>query len=234
MSDVVLTATLNTTATDPPGVYKVVTSFPTEQLPSGSIYRIATGAPLPPGMDACIMVEDTEVVTRDEGGEEVEVRLLAQVDRGENVRKEGSDVRAGEKVLERGDVITRVGGELGTLAFVGKKTVRTWVLSLLVSEPRFTELRVPRFSPIVDRSSRFSRPGTSLLTSMVRPPLPIRPSPVSLIRTGQRCYRFSSTFTMKRWTSGSAPTRWPRRKLPSRRERKKPISSSRRGVRAWE
>ncbi|GAA6013724.1 hypothetical protein JCM11491_005073 [Sporobolomyces phaffii] len=110
-------------STDPPGVYKVVTSFPTEPLPSGSIYRIATGAPLPPGMDACIMVEDTEVVTRDDGVEEVEVRLLAQVDRGENVRKEGSDVRAGEKVLERGDVITRVGGELGTLAFVGKKTV---------------------------------------------------------------------------------------------------------------
>lgn len=69
------------------------------------------------------MVEDTEVVTRDEQGEEVEVRLLAQVDRGENVRKEGSDVREGEKVLEKGDAVTQVGGELGTLAFVGKRSV---------------------------------------------------------------------------------------------------------------
>jgi hypothetical protein len=69
------------------------------------------------------MVEDTEVVTRDEQGEEVEVRLLAQVDPGENVRKEGSDVREGEKVLEKGDVVTQVGGELGTLAFVGKRSV---------------------------------------------------------------------------------------------------------------
>ncbi|POY73341.1 hypothetical protein BMF94_3676 [Rhodotorula taiwanensis] len=107
-----------------PGVYKVVTSFPTAPLPPRSIYRINTGAPLPPGMDACIMVEDTEVVTRDDAtGEEVEVRLLAQIDVGENVRKEGSDVKLDEKVLEKGDVISSVGGELGTLTFVGKRSV---------------------------------------------------------------------------------------------------------------
>lgn len=114
---------LRYSATDPPGIYKVVTSFPDTPLPSGSVYRINTGAPLPPGMDSCIMVEDTEVVTRDEQGEELEVRLLAQVDKGENVRKEGSDVKEGEKVLEQGDVITPVGGELGTLAFVGQRSV---------------------------------------------------------------------------------------------------------------
>lgn len=106
-------------------MYRVVTEFPTGGLEPGSIYRINTGAPLPPGTDACIMVEDTEVVSRDEAtGEETEVELLAQVDVGENVRKEGSDVRAGEKVLETGDVVSSVGGELGTLAFVGKRSVR--------------------------------------------------------------------------------------------------------------
>ncbi|GAA6032133.1 hypothetical protein JCM8097_007089 [Rhodosporidiobolus ruineniae] len=106
-----------------PGVYKVCTSFPLSPLPSGTIYRINTGAPLPPGMDSCIMVEDTEVVARDEDGEEIEVRLLAQVEKGENVRKEGSDVRVGEKVLEKGDVVSAVGGELGTLAFINKRSV---------------------------------------------------------------------------------------------------------------
>lgn len=121
------------TAADPAGVYRVVTEFPTEPLPAGSIYRINTGAPLPPGADACIMVEDTEVVSRDEAtGEEVQVRLQAQVQVGENVRKEGSDVRAEEKVLERGDVISSIGGELGTLAFVGKRSVR----SVLVGKER--------------------------------------------------------------------------------------------------
>jgi len=71
------------------------------------------------------MVEDTSVMARDEQGEELTVKLLAQVDKGENVRKEGSDVREGEKVLEQGDVITPVGGELGTLAFVGQRSVCT-------------------------------------------------------------------------------------------------------------
>lgn len=69
------------------------------------------------------MVEDTEVVSGE--SEEREVRLLAQVDKGENVRNPGSDVKKGEKVLEKGDVISPVGGELGTLAFVGRRSVRT-------------------------------------------------------------------------------------------------------------
>ncbi|CEQ41562.1 SPOSA6832_03290, partial [Sporobolomyces salmonicolor] len=118
-----LTLPLDLAATDAAGVYKVVTTFPASPLPAGSVYRINTGAPLPPGMDACIMVEDTEVVSRDESGEETEVKLLAQMNKGENVRKEGSDVRTGEKVLEKGDVISNVGGELGTLAFIGKRSV---------------------------------------------------------------------------------------------------------------
>ncbi|BGP41519.1 hypothetical protein JCM10449v2_005508 [Rhodotorula kratochvilovae] len=109
----------------PPGEYRVATSSPDAPLPQGTVYRINTGAPLPPGTDACIMVEDTEVASRDSAtGEELTVRLLAQVDAGENVRAAGSDVRAGERVLEQGDVVTPVGGELGTLAFVGQRSVR--------------------------------------------------------------------------------------------------------------
>lgn len=74
------------------------------------------------------MVEDTQVdlqFTSDEGeeGEEKTVELLAEVDVGENVRKAGSDVRTGDRVLSSGDVITSLGGEVGTLAFVGRKQV---------------------------------------------------------------------------------------------------------------
>lgn len=75
------------------------------------------------------MVEDTVVESRlgegEEGeeGEEKEVRLLAQVENGENVRKAGSDVKVGEKILNEGQVISSVGGELGSLAFIGRKSV---------------------------------------------------------------------------------------------------------------
>jgi gephyrin len=73
------------------------------------------------------MVEDTEVAsttTSDGSEEEKEIKVLAKVDEGENIRRPGSDVRAGEKVLESGTLITGVGGELGTLAFIGRQEVR--------------------------------------------------------------------------------------------------------------
>ncbi|KWU41131.1 molybdenum cofactor biosynthesis protein, partial [Rhodotorula sp. JG-1b] len=147
-------------ARDPAGVYKVVTEFPTAELAPGYVYRINTGAPLPPGTDACIMVEDTEVFSRDEGtGEETEVKLLAQVEVGENVRKEGSDVRVGEKVLEKGDVLSGVGGEIGTLAFVGKRSVpvhRRPVVAVLSTGNELRDLQDTTSSTPMNPSSHFS------------------------------------------------------------------------------
>ena len=121
----------------PAGVYPVLTpvnypypsagaSILDSALPAGHIYRINTGAPLPLGSDAVIMVEDTELVSETSGStgkEEKEVKLLAQVEKGENVRMPGSDVRKGDRVLDKGMRITEFGGEVGTLAFVGKREV---------------------------------------------------------------------------------------------------------------
>lgn len=123
-------------ASDPAGIYQVQTHY--GPVPAGSIYRINTGAPLPPGTDAIVMVEDTLVVSRhpshagldDAAGEENEVNVLAQVDAGENMRRPGSDVKAGEQVLEAGDVVSGVGGEIGTLAFVGKKSVSQFLFEM--------------------------------------------------------------------------------------------------------
>ena len=41
--------------------------------------RINTGAPLPPGADAVVMVEETRLVEATEEGEEVKVEILAKV-----------------------------------------------------------------------------------------------------------------------------------------------------------
>jgi hypothetical protein len=75
------------------------------------------------------MVEDTKLIstftTGEEGseGEEKEIETLALVDLKENVRDPGSDVREGDLVLQKGERITGQGGEIGTLAFVGRKEV---------------------------------------------------------------------------------------------------------------
>lgn len=92
-------------------------------MPPGSVYRINTGAPLPVGTDAVLMVEDTRLHSTDANEEESEVEALAQVDPGENTRKPGSDVRKDDLAVEKGTIIHGSGGEIGTLAFVGRQTV---------------------------------------------------------------------------------------------------------------
>ncbi|GBE79793.1 MoaB/Mog domain-containing protein [Sparassis latifolia] len=120
-------------STDPPGIYRVASSqthSTSDLLPPDSIYRINTGGPLPAGTDAVIMVEDTRLHStyKNEHGEDVEekeVETLAQVPKGENIRDPGSDVSKGDLVLEKGQILHSAGGEIGTLAFVGRTKV--WV-----------------------------------------------------------------------------------------------------------
>ncbi|KAG8720093.1 hypothetical protein FRC08_001194 [Ceratobasidium sp. 394] len=134
------------------GVFKVLTpaSFtPSTPVPPDSVYRINTGAPLPPGTSAVIMVEDTRVesqFTAEEGqeGEEKAIELLAEIDVGENVRKAGSDVHAGDQVLAAGDVVTSLGGEIGALAFIGRKQVAVYkkpVIALLSTGNELVDLQ---------------------------------------------------------------------------------------------
>lgn len=94
-------------------------------LRQGQIARITTGAPLPPGANSVVMVEDTVIKSMtDDGREEKEIEILTdQVKLDENIREIGSDIKAGEVVLRKGEEITAVGGELGLLASVGKAEV---------------------------------------------------------------------------------------------------------------
>ncbi|KAH7912952.1 MoaB/Mog domain-containing protein [Hygrophoropsis aurantiaca] len=138
---------------DQPGVYKVLTSQNhalADILPEGFIFRINTGSPLPAGADTVIMVEDTELVSTTEGlnGEDIderEVKTLVQVPAGENVRDPGSDVHLGDLVLQRNEVITSLGGEIGTLAFVGRKEVyRKPIIAILSTGNEIVDLQSPQ------------------------------------------------------------------------------------------
>jgi gephyrin len=94
-------------------------------LKDGEIARITTGAPLPPGADAVVMVEDTVLKSQTEDGqEEKDIEILTdEIKAGENVREVGSDVKEGDTILKKGEGITVVGGEFGLLASVGTKEV---------------------------------------------------------------------------------------------------------------
>lgn len=99
---------------------------PQKPLVQGHIARVTTGAPVPDGADAVVMVEDTEVTqVVIEGGKEEEavVRILKAARLGENIREVGSDVAVGDIILQAGSVVSAPGGEVGLIASVGVSKV---------------------------------------------------------------------------------------------------------------
>ena len=78
---------------------------PDKPLAAGETIRIMTGAPLPQGCDAVVMVEDSERLGVDADGVE-RVRLSATVPVGAAVRGAGDDVRVGDEMFPAGIRIT--------------------------------------------------------------------------------------------------------------------------------
>ena len=76
----------------------------------GQAVRIMTGAPLPAGADAVVMVEDTE-------SHERWVKIRRPVQAGDNIGLAGEDLKKGETALERGVLIGPA--EIGMLAAAG-------------------------------------------------------------------------------------------------------------------
>ena len=87
------------------------------KLAEGEAIRIMTGAPVPPGADAVVRVEDTDA--EEKAGF---VAVFASSEAGKDVRPGGQDMVAGEEVLPVG---TSIGpGQIGLLYATGSRRVR--------------------------------------------------------------------------------------------------------------
>ena len=91
---------------------------PSVAVVPGAAIRIMTGAPLPEGCDAVVMVEDTERVGSDS------VRIHKSVPAGSAFRLAGSDVAIGDTVIAAGTQVTPM--VEGVLASVNAKTVSVY------------------------------------------------------------------------------------------------------------
>lgn len=89
--------------------------LPTKTLRKGETIAIATGAPVPQGANAVVMVENTKRL--DTG----DVEMYAAVAPGENISHIGEDVKQGTVVLERGRKLKPP--DLGLLVALGRETV---------------------------------------------------------------------------------------------------------------
>lgn len=90
--------------------------MPAKTLAPGQCARIMTGAPMPPGADAVIRVEDTEAKP------DSHVQINLSVKPGNDIRRLGENMRNGEVVLAPGTEITP--GVIGVLATVKRAQVQ--------------------------------------------------------------------------------------------------------------
>jgi molybdenum cofactor synthesis domain-containing protein len=103
-----------------PRTLRVVDQIYTGQMPArrvaaGEAAEIATGAPMPEGADAVVMVEETERTGPDE------VRILTPVYPRQNVGKQGADIVRGQVVLESGEALNP--SKIGALAALGLTSI---------------------------------------------------------------------------------------------------------------
>ncbi len=95
------------------------------RLEPGAAVRVATGAMLPEGADAAVMIEHTE--TLDEGAHEIGV--TRPVAPGDNVIRRGEDLAAGTELLAPGHTLTPY--DIGALSGIGLTAVKVFTAPLV-------------------------------------------------------------------------------------------------------
>ncbi len=106
-----------------PRTLRVVGAVHTGEMPprtiaTGECMVIATGAPVPDGATAVVMVEETD------RGPDDDVRIMTPVYPRQNVSRRGADLSAGQAVLRPGDVLNP--SRLGALAAAGVADVMVY------------------------------------------------------------------------------------------------------------
>ena len=96
------------------------------EVAPGTAVRIMTGAPMPRGADAVVPFEETDEPSGRAFGSFAKSRdvvgVLKAADPGANIRRAGEDLRAGQTIMTRGQVLHPP--QIGVLASLGRATVR--------------------------------------------------------------------------------------------------------------
>ena len=106
-----------------PRVLRCIEQLFTGQVPQRAVARgecveIATGAPMPDGADAVVMVEETEAAGASD------VRVFTPVYPKQNIGRQGGDIQAGQVVLRTGDCLNPA--HVGALAALGLADVEVF------------------------------------------------------------------------------------------------------------
>jgi molybdopterin molybdotransferase len=84
---------------------------------AGEALKILTGAPIPPGCDTVVPVEEVEEIGNT-------VRFVGEVRAGSHIRRQGEEMRAGDLAITAGTLLRPQ--EIGLLASFGRASVRVF------------------------------------------------------------------------------------------------------------
>lgn len=123
----------------------------------GTCCEIMTGAPLPEGANAVVMVEHTEVVPPSQ------VRILRTAREGEGLLRRAAELRKGERVLSEGKRIELA--DIGTLASFGRAEVhvsRKPRVAILATGDELVEVRESPAGGQIRNSNSYTLLGQAL------------------------------------------------------------------------
>ena len=109
----------------------------------GEVAEIVTGAPIPSGADASVMVENTN-------RENDQLQIYRSVTKFENIMKKGTDIKKGETVLKAGRVLGS--REVGTLAALGASHIKVY--------------KIPKVA-VISTGGEITAPGSELLPGKI-------------------------------------------------------------------
>jgi molybdenum cofactor synthesis domain-containing protein len=99
-------------------IEKVFTGqMPSQTVAAGQCTEVATGAPMPPGADAVVMVEQTDA-------EGTQIRIFASADAGQNIGRQGADIQSGQTVMRAGELLNA--SRVGAVAALGRGHVAVY------------------------------------------------------------------------------------------------------------
>lgn len=104
-------------------------AVPHRAVARGASVRVMTGAPIPEGADAVVMIERSELVAEDPNRVRLSVPKVAS---GQNIMRRATSMARGDVVLAAGAELRAI--EIGVLAEVGRESIR------VIPKPRLAVL----------------------------------------------------------------------------------------------
>ena len=99
-------------------------SFTDKTVELGKCVEISTGAPIPEGADAVVMVEFSNRPEDNDELEEDEIEILTSVTPSQDIGQKGSDVKKGQTILEENILLNPP--KIGVIAAQGIDTVEVY------------------------------------------------------------------------------------------------------------